>query len=113
MSSKKKLVDQNLNDQLRKLYKTIINLPENSNFLENRKLCAQEFSKILSNIKFILKGTENLPHESNSIFIYNHLNNHQNYSVFDDFQITLDSHFISSIILEKYYKNPGNRVVRC
>ena len=111
MSSKKKLVDQNLNDQLRKLYKTIINLPENSNFLENRKLCAQEFSKIFSNIKFILKGTENLPHESNSIFIYNHLNNHQNYSVFDDFQITLDSHFITSIILEKYYKNPGNRAV--
>ena len=113
MSSKKKLVDQNLNDQLRKLYKTIINLPENSNFLENRKFCANEFLKIFSNIKFILKGTENLPYESNSIFIYNHLNNHQNYSVFDDFQITLDSHFISSIILEKYYKNPGNRVVRC
>ena len=113
MSSKKKLVDQNLNDQLRKLYKTIINLPENSNFLEKRKLCAHEFSKIFSNIKFILKGTENLPYESNSIFIYNHLNNHQNYSVFNDFQITLDSHFITSIILEKYYKNPGNRVVRC
>ena len=113
MSSKKKIVDQNLNDQLRKLYKTIINLPENSNFLENRKFCANEFLKIFSNIKFILKGTENLPYESNSIFIYNHLNNHQNYSVFNDFQITLDSHFISSIILEKYYKNPGNRVVRC
>ena len=113
MSSKKKIVDQNLNDQLRKLYKTIINLPENSNFLENRKFCANEFLKIFSNIKFILKGTENLPYESNSIFIYNHLNNHQNYSVFNDFQITLDSHFITSIILEKYYKNPGNRVVRC
>ena len=113
MSSKKKLVDQNLNDQLRKLYKTIINLPDNSNFLENRKFCANEFLKIFSNIKFILKGTENLPYESNSIFIYNHLNNHQNYSVFNDFQITLDSHFITSIILEKYYKNPGNRVVRC
>ena len=41
----KKLVDQNLNDQLRKLYKTIINLPENSNFLENRKLCAKSFQK--------------------------------------------------------------------
>ena len=113
MSSKKKIVDQNLNDQLRKLYKTIINLPENSNFLENRKFCANEFLKIFSNIKFILKGTENLPYESNSIFIYNHLNNHQSYSVFNDFQITLDSHFITSIILEKYYKNPGNRVVRC
>ena len=113
MSSKKKIVDQNLNDQLRKLYKTIINLPEKSNFLENRKFCANEFLKIFSNIKFILKGTENLPYESNSIFIYNHLNNHQNYSVFNDFQITLDSHFITSIILEKYYKNPGNRVVRC
>ena len=53
MSSKKKLVDQNLNDQLRKLYKIIINLPENSNFLENRKFCANEFLKIFSNIKFI------------------------------------------------------------
>ncbi len=70
MSLKKKIVDQNLNDQLRRLYKTIINLPENSNFLENRKICAHEFSKIFSNIKFILKGTENLPYDPMKATLY-------------------------------------------
>ena len=113
MRIKEKLIDKNLSDQLKELYKTIINAPSDYSVLEIRKLCSTEFAKIFSNVKFILKGTENLPTESSSIFIYNHLNNHVNYSVFDDFQITLDSHFISSIILKKYYGSPGTRVVRC
>ena len=113
MRTKEKLIDKNLSDQLKELYKTITNVPFDYSNLEIRKLCSTEFAKIFSSIKYILKGTENLPMESNSIFIYNHLNNHVNYSVFDDFQITLDSHFISSIILKKYYANPGTRVVRC
>ena len=113
MRFKEKLIDKNLSDQLKKLYKTILKAPSDYSVLEIRKLCSKEFAKIFSNVKFILKGTENLPTESSSIFIYNHLNNHINYSVFDDFQITLDSHFISSIILKKYYANPGTRVVRC
>ena len=46
------------------------------------------------------------------IFIYNHLDNHPYYTVDDDFQITLDSHFISSLILNKYYQDPGIRVSR-
>ena len=113
MRFKEKLIDKNLCDQLKKLYTTILKAPSDYSVLEIRKLCSTEFAKIFSNGKFILKGTENLPTESSSIFIYNHLNNHVNYSVFDDFQITLDSHFISSIILKKYYGNPGTRVVRC
>ena len=113
MRFKEKLIDKNLCDQLKKLYTTILKAPSDYSVLDIRKLCSTEFAKIFSNVKFILKGTENLPTESSSIFIYNHLNNHVNYSVFDDFQITLDSHFISSIILKKYYANPGTRVVRC
>ena len=113
MRFKEKLIDKNLCDQLKKLYTTILKAPSDYSVLEIRKLCSTEFAKIFSNVKFILKGTENLPTESSSIFIYNHLNNHVNYSVFDDFQITLDSHFISSIILKKYYGSPGTRVVRC
>ena len=113
MRFKEKLIDKNLCDQLKRLYTTILKAPSYYSVLEIRKLCSTEFAKIFSNLKFILKGTENLPTESSSIFIYNHLNNHVNYSVFDDFQITLDSHFISSIILKKYYANPGTRVVRC
>ena len=113
MRFREKLIDKNLSDQLKWLYKTIINAPTDYSVIDIRNICSTEFAKIFSNVKFILKGTENLPMESNSIFVYNHLNNHIDYSVFDDFQITLDSHFISSIILKKYYANPGTRVVRC
>ena len=61
---------------------------------------------------FDLRGTENLPPESGLIFIYNHISNNPNYTLEDDFQITLDSHFISSMISQNYYKKPGTRVIR-
>ena len=61
---------------------------------------------------FDLRGTENLPPESGLIFIYNHISNNPNYTLEDDFQITLDSHFISSMISQIYYKKPGVRVIR-
>lgn len=102
-----------LKRRLKKLYNKVCSLPIGLSYNEVRKLCALEFEKIFSNINYILKGTENLPYESGSIFIYNHLNNHETYLLSKDFQITLDSHFISSNILNKYYGNPGNRVVRC
>ena len=102
-----------LKRRLKKLYNKVCSLPTGVSYNEVRKLCALEFEKIFSNINYILKGTENLPYESGSIFIYNHLNNHETYLLSKDFQITLDSHFISSNILNKYYGNPGNRVVRC
>ena len=62
--------------------------------------------------QFDLRGTENLPSESGIIFIYNHISNNPNYTLEDDFQITLDSHFISSMISQNYYKKPGVRVIR-
>ena len=62
--------------------------------------------------EFDLIGTENLPSESGIIFIYNHISNNPNYTLEDDFQITLDSHFISSMISQNYYQKPGVRVIR-
>ncbi|MDC3079464.1 GDSL-type esterase/lipase family protein [Flavobacteriaceae bacterium] len=67
--------------------------------------------EVFKEIGVQVKGTENLPYERGSIFIYNHLNNHPDLIVGDQFQITLDSHFISSI-LHTYYGNPGIRVTR-
>ncbi len=102
-----------LKRRLKKLYNKVGSLPADLDHNEVRKICALEFEEIFSNINCILKGTENLPYESGSIFIYNHLNNHETYLLSKNFQITLDSHFISSNILNKYYGNPGSRVVRC
>ena len=63
-------------------------------------------------INYQIKGSENLPYKSGTIFIYNHLINHPYFTVDENFQLTLDSHFISSKILYNYYKDPGNRLVR-
>ena len=110
---KANLKDLYLKNELNNLFKKVIKLPENLNPYDVRVFCSREITKIFSKINYIIKGSENLPYEQNSIFIYNHLNNPIDYSVSTNFQITLDSHFISSLILYKYYNNAGNRVVRC
>ena len=110
---KANLKDLYLKNELNNLFKKVIKLPDNLNPYDVRVFCSREITKIFSKINYIIKGSENLPCEQNSIFIYNHLNNPLDYSVSTNFQITLDSHFISSQILYKYYNNAGNRVVRC
>lgn len=110
---KANLKDLYLKNELNNLFKKVIKLPDNLNPYDVRVFCSREIAKIFSKINYIIKGSENLPYEQNSIFIYNHLNNPLDYSVSTNFQITLDSHFISGLILYKYYDNAGNRVVRC
>ena len=96
---------------LKKYYSSIISKKFKNSFharTESAKLSEQIFNFK----KFDLRGTENLPSTSGNIFIYNHLSNPENYILKDDFQITLDSHFISSIISQNYYKTPGMRIIR-
>ena len=81
-------------------------------FEDARKKAALLGKHLFSMKEFDLRGTENLPPESGIIFIYNHISNNPIYTLKDDFQITLDSHFISSIISQNYYKKPGIRVIR-
>lgn len=81
-------------------------------FLEVRRKSAKLIKKAFDPLKVEIRGSEHLPKDQKIIFIYNHLHNHPYFTVGKTFQITLDSHFISSKILYKYYKNPGTRVVR-
>lgn len=104
--------DKVLLEALQKSYNEIINTPAQIPYQQTRTLSAQQMQRAFSSVGVKIKGSENLPSEQGVIFIYNHLHNHTFFTVAQDFQITLDSHFISSVILEKYYKNPGTRVVR-
>ncbi len=80
--------------------------------LQVRKACAISVRELFQHIDYHIEGWENLPNESGHIFIYNHLLNHESYTLPNDFQITLDSHFISAMILDKKYNDPGTRIVR-
>ena len=77
-----------------------------------REFSAKSLLELFKLNKFYLGGTENLPKNKGFIIIYNHLLNHNKYLLKNDFQITLDSHFISSVVSFNYYKNPGIRVIR-
>ena len=80
---------------------------------EKARIEAAKISKKLFDFnKFELRGTENLPLEKGIVFIYNHISNNDDYIMDNNFQITLDSHFISSQISYIYYNTPGLRVVR-
>lgn len=98
--------------KLKSIFQEVIEFPVNTDPHQIRIKNAISIQNLFNEIGVKIKGTENLPYERNSIFIYNHLNNHPDLIVGDcKFQITLDSHFISSM-LYKYYSNPGTRVTR-
>ena len=96
---------------LRTAYENVVHAPKTHSFAQIRNANAQYFLKIFSDLGVQIMGSENLPYEQGSIFIYNHLTNDPSLIAAENFQITLDSHFISSL-LYKYYNAPGIRVTR-
>jgi lysophospholipase L1-like esterase/1-acyl-sn-glycerol-3-phosphate acyltransferase len=97
--------------KLKGIFQEVIDAPQNTTPEEIRISNALRVRDLFKAIGVQIKGSEHLPYERGSIFIYNHLNNHPDMIVGDQFQITLDSHFISSM-LHTYYDNPGIRVTR-
>ena len=97
--------------KLKGIFQNVIDAPKSASAEEIRINNAILVDELFKEIGVQIKGSENLPYERGSIFIYNHLSNHPDLIVGDQFQITLDSHFISSM-LHTYYGNPGIRVTR-
>ena len=105
-------LDQTFLKALKKSYVKIMKISHGVGYFEVRRKSAKLIKKAFDPLKVEIRGSEHLPKDQKIIFIYNHLRNHPYFTVDNTFQITLDSHFISSKILYKYYKNPGTRVVR-
>ena len=104
--------DREFLSALKRVYDAVFESPLSLHYNAVREICAQHIKAAFTKINFQIKGSEYLPYQKNAIFIYNHLRNDPYFTVHNDFQITLDSHFISSFILDKYYKDSGVRVVR-
>jgi lysophospholipase L1-like esterase len=99
-------------EALKAAYNEVVNSTDKASTSNIRMRSAKKISAAFDLIEYQIKGSENLPYESGSIFIYNHLFNAPFFTVDSNFQLTLDSHFISSKILYSYYNDPGERVVR-
>ena len=102
---------QLLLQNIKAAFREITEAPASLSAQEIRALSAQQFQSIFNDLKVQIKGSEYLPYEQGSIFIYNHLDNHPSLVAADHFQITLDSHYMSGV-LYTYNKEPSLRVAR-
>lgn len=104
--------EYNFFEGLKYVYQSVTEAPKSLEPNEIRVLAAKQFIGIFEQIPYVIEGWENLPDKPGQIFIYNHLVNHPYNTLPNNFQITLDSHFISSIILYSKYGEACIRLVR-
>lgn len=97
---------------LKKVYQFVSEAPDNMTTKGVRVQSSRKYVELFKQIPHVVEGWENLPEKAGNIFISNHLVNDPYNTLPNNFQITLDSHFISSMILYKKYGDPGVRVVR-
>jgi CRP-like cAMP-binding protein len=78
--------------RLQQIYEVVSAAPEEATPKEVRRRCCVEFCRLFERIDHIIEGEENLPAEAGHIFVMNHLANHPENTLPNDFQLTLDSH---------------------
>ncbi len=99
-------------EALRRVYELVVSAPEGATPVDLRRACAVGFKQAFRGVRYVVEGQENLPPEPGHIFIFNHLKNHEYNTLPNNFQLTLDSHFVSSVLLFEKYGDPGIRVAR-
>ena len=98
--------------QLQRIYEVVSEAPVSATPEEVRRDCCIEFGRLFKLVDHVIEGEENLPPEPGHIFIMNHLVSHPENTLPNDFQLTLDTHFVSCMLLSPKYGEPPLRVVR-
>ncbi len=96
---------------LQRVYDDITQLPNDMPATDVRRKGVALFDQAFQQVPYVIKGLENLPKKSGSLFIYNHLSHSPNSTLPNGFHFSLDAQFISSMILDKQYGMAGVRVV--
>ena len=71
-----KKVDELFLISLKEVFNSVINSPNKYGEDQIRSICSKKTQKAFSKVKYEIRGSENLPNNQSSIFIYNHLDNH-------------------------------------
>jgi len=102
----------NIFRELRTIYEMVADAPPTASPEELRQLSCEAFAELFEGIDHLVVGEERLPEEPGHIFIMNHLSNHLDNLLPDCFVPTLDTHFVSAMILHRKYGEAPVRVVR-
>lgn len=97
---------------LLKVYENVVTAPSQESPEQVRRRCDTAIANALQEVRYIIKGEENLPEEPGHIFILNHLVNHPYNALPNYFELAMDTHFVAAMILRPEYGDSGVRVVR-
>lgn len=97
---------------LQQAYEAVANAPEDLNPEQVRDRSMEAFIKLFGKLSYRTAGEQNLPPQAGNLVIMNHLENHMDTMLPNGFRLTLDSHFVSSMILYRHYGEAPVRVVR-
>jgi hypothetical protein len=97
---------------LQNAYEAVANAPADLPSGEVRTRSMEAFLTLFGKLSWHTAGEELLPDTPGNIVIMNHLENHMDTMLPNEFRLTLDSHFVSSVILYRRYGEAPVRVVR-
>ena len=97
---------------LLRVYETVVTAPVEEPPEQVRCRCDTEIANALQEVRYIIKGEENLPDEPGHIFILNHLVTHPYNALPNYFELAMDTHFVAAMVLRPKYGDSGLRVVR-
>ncbi|UXP33444.1 GDSL-type esterase/lipase family protein [Reichenbachiella agarivorans] len=103
--------ESNFYRALQDIYSSVAENTEEKTNDEVQLDCIKASKKAFSIPSIYIKGLEYMPNQPGCIFIYNHLLNEPYYTLPNQFQITLDSHYLSALVYENYGAH-AQRVVR-
>jgi CRP-like cAMP-binding protein/1-acyl-sn-glycerol-3-phosphate acyltransferase len=101
-----------LYQRLQAIYDTVAGAPASMQPEEVRARSMHEFRELFSGTSYRILGREHLPGRPGHIFVMNHLMNHPDNVLPNGFILTLDTHFVASLILFERYGEAPIRVIR-
>jgi CRP-like cAMP-binding protein len=101
-----------LYQQLQAIYQVVAGAPPSMAPEEVRRRSMLAFCQLFAGTRHRIVGWEHLPERPGHIVIMNHLHNHPDNLLPNDFTLTLDTHFVASMILFQRYGEAPIRVVR-
>lgn len=97
---------------LQRTYEAVVNAPSGLSARAVRKRSMEAFIELFEQQTYRIQGEDQLPETGGNVVIMNHLENHMDTMLPNEFRLTLDSHFVSSMILYRRYHEAPVRVVR-
>jgi CRP-like cAMP-binding protein/1-acyl-sn-glycerol-3-phosphate acyltransferase len=104
--------DLDLYQQLQAIYQTVAGAGPEASPEEVRLRSTLGFRRLFAATRHRIEGTEYLPERPGHIFIMNHLRNHPDNLLPNNVLLTMDTHFVSSMVVFERYGEAPVRVVR-